>query len=99
MRIRDIAPEERHEIGRRIYEARTSPMIWRDAVRLVLNRDDIWETEASAIAQTIARDYALRSGKAWPPDCSLSRDQMKAARAAAKAKPPRDWLILTDQAA
>lgn len=92
--IREIPKEDRPEIGRRIYEARMAPMIWRDAVRLALGRNDIWETEASAVAQTIARDYTLRAGKAWPPNCALSRDRIKEARAARKRK--RDWLILTD---
>lgn len=96
MRISDIPRADRPAIGRAIYEARLEPMPWREAVMLALGLDGIGEVEASAIAQTLARDHALSSGKPWPADCPLSRDRMKQARAAARAKPVRDWLILTD---
>jgi len=96
IRIRDIPVSERAALGKAIYEARLQPMPWREAVASALGHNQANDVEVSAFVQTFARDYALSSGEPWPADCPLSRDRMKQARAAARAKPVRDWLILTD---
>lgn len=67
MRIRDIPLEDRPDIGRKLYEARLTPMTWREAVRLVIGDPHLDEVTCSALAQSLARDHALRSGLAWPP--------------------------------
>lgn len=65
MRIRDISLEERHEIGRRLYEARKSPMTWAEAVEVALSDGPDIDASNAALSM-LARDYALRSGKSWP---------------------------------
>ena len=65
MRIRDLSPEQRFEIGRKLYEARKAPMTWTEAIDVAFV--DGPEIDASNVALSmLARDYALRSGKAWP---------------------------------
>lgn len=82
-------------IGRKLYEARILPLPWVGAMSVVFQRDDLDENDTMT-AHQLAREYAWKAGKPWPPECELSRTGRQAARLAARSKPIRDWLILTD---
>lgn len=64
--LRYIPKADRPEIGRRLYEARLTPMTWLDAARAVLGRTDVDECQATTLAG-LAREHAWKTGKAWPP--------------------------------
>jgi hypothetical protein len=64
--IRDIPLDERHDVGRRLYEARSTPMPWHSACRWVLDCGDINSSETASLV-VLAKRYAEAEGKAWPP--------------------------------
>jgi hypothetical protein len=65
MGIRDIAPEDRPDIGRRIYEARATPMPWHSAFAYVLGEELAGHEGAAFMG--LARVHAAENGLQWPP--------------------------------
>lgn len=88
MRIRDIPLEDRPEIGRKLYEARSAPMTWPEACRAVLSRDDICDTQANSFASW-AREYAWKNGLNWPPTSLRWWEMPGAAERVAKRRAKR----------
>lgn len=65
--IRLIDGAERDEIGRKLYEARASGMVWADAARIHFDNGLGLGREDTARAAYLARLYAGRAGLVWPP--------------------------------
>lgn len=84
MRIRDIPLGERQEIGRRLYEARLTPLTWLEAARIALGRPDLTNYSTTPL-YPLAREFAWKTGRAWPPKVPNWREFPNAAeRKAAK---------------
>jgi len=66
MRIRDLSPAQRADIGRALYQDRQSGMTWEHAGEIHLRLFLIPSERAHEPAHTLARDYALNAGKPWP---------------------------------
>lgn len=90
MSLREIPFADRHAIGEAVYAARQAPMTWIEAFRSVLGRERLPDCHDAISLYVLPREYALRTGKPWPPVMP------EGWRARAPAPPARDWLILTD---
>lgn len=66
MRLHDLSPAQRADIGRALYQDRQAGMTWEHAGEVHLRRFLTPSVRAHEPAHRLARDYALNAGLPWP---------------------------------